>query len=233
MCNSACLEFGCANLHPNEVTGKSVIEVGSIDVNGSLRTIVNTLAPGSYLGVDIRSGPGVDLICNATELLTRFGRECFEVLICTEVLEHIYNWRQAVSNFKHILRPQGILLITTRSKGFGLHEYPADFWRFEVEDMQAIFSDFEIEVISRDHLGPGVFIKARKPDTFQERDLTNQPLYSIIKDRRTTIITRADWCWFLIRCGIWYRTASIIQRLISRILPASWKRIIRERVRRT
>ena len=78
MCNRACIEFGQSQIRPEEVRGKRVIEVGALDVNGSLRSFVESLDPASYLGVDIQMGPGVDLVCNASDLLDRFE----QVLLC-------------------------------------------------------------------------------------------------------------------------------------------------------
>ena len=211
MCNKACIEFGRANLKEEEVKGKSVIEVGSFYLNGSLRPIAKEFLPSSYIGVDLQIGPGVDQICDAHDLLDRFGSGNFDLLISTELLEHVRDWRKVISNFKHILKPNGVLLITTRSKGFYYHDYPFDFWRYEISDMQVLFSDFIIEVIEKDPSEPGVFIKARKPNTFTERETTNYQLYSIIKGKHATTITKIDIYWFKVR--------SAIRGFLSQILP--------------
>lgn len=192
MCNAACLEFGRTNIREEEVRGKTVIEVGALDINGSLRQIVEALRPKSYVGVDIQKGPGVDYICDAHSLLNHFAKETGDLLISTELFEHVRDWRVVVSNFKNILKPGGIVLITTRSRGFPFHGYPCDYWRYELSDMQAIWSDFIIESIESDPLAPGVFLKARKPKTFTENDLTRYTLYSPIKNKLTLTITAAD-----------------------------------------
>jgi len=124
MCNQSCLSFGHQNLGEAEIRGQSILEVGSRNVNGSLRSHLQSLAPASYLGVDIFPGEGVDEICNAERLVERFGSDAFDVVIATEVLEHVCDWRQVVDNLKSVVRPAGILLITTRSKGFPFHEAP-------------------------------------------------------------------------------------------------------------
>jgi SAM-dependent methyltransferase len=143
-----------------------------------------------------------------SDLINRFGKESFDVVISTELLEHVCNWRNAVSNLKNILRPNGALLITTRSKGFGYHGYPFDFWRYEVDDMKVLFSDLSIEAIDKDPLDPGVFVKARKPDNFTEMQPHSHELYSVIRLRRckdirdfNIYVFRAKWdiCKFLLQ----------------------------------
>ena len=203
MCNKTGIEFGRKNLALEDVQGKSVIEVGAYDVNGSLRFFVEDLKPASYLGVDIEMGPGVDEVCNAEDLIERFGQNAFDVLISTEMLEHVRNWRVVISNLKNVVKPGGILLLTTRSIGFRYHGYPYDFWRYELADMEAIFSDFKIDALESDALAPGVFLRAQKPDNFEEMDTSSYQLYSIVKRNRITDISDWDIMQFKIKRSIY------------------------------
>jgi hypothetical protein len=75
-----------------------------------------------------------------------------------------------------------------RSYGFPFHAYPYDFWRYEIEDLQRIFSDLEIIKLVRDHEDLGVFLKARKPFDYNPNDLQGIALYSMILGRKTTSI---------------------------------------------
>ena len=171
MCNQSGLQFGKSHLSQSEVKDKIVIEVGSRDVNGSIREDIESLNPLSYIGVDMLEGKGVDEICDVNNLVTKYGNDKFDLVISTELMEHVREWHKAISNLKNILKPDGILLLTTRSKGFGYHGFPFDFWRYEIDDMKIIFSDFIIEAYENDTSAPGVFIKARKPTNFSEKDL--------------------------------------------------------------
>ena len=196
MCSPACIDFATSQLRPEEITGKRVIEVGSLDVNGSLRSWIEQFKPAAYVGVDLTLGPGVDEVCDAGNLVHRFGTEAFDLVISTEMLEHVRDWRGVVSNLKNLLAPGGILLVTTRSAGFGYHGFPNDFWRFGVDDFARIFADIDVQSLAADPDDPGVFLKAARPAGFTECALDDMSLFSILKSRRCVDIGDVDaWVW--------------------------------------
>lgn len=179
MCNSCCIDFGKRYLKQSEISAKKVLEAGAVNVNGSLREFIQGYSPARYVGIDIVPGKGVDEICDVYDILTRFGPGSFDLVISTEMLEHVQDWRLAISNMKNVLSPGGAILITTRSIGFPYHPYPVDYWRFQPQDMNTIFADFIIESIEQDQEAPGVFIKAVKPQAFKEVDLTNYSVHPV------------------------------------------------------
>lgn len=219
MCNSACIQFIEKNLSRREAEGKRALEVGSLNVNGSAREAVLPLSPLSYIGVDISAGPGVDEVCDVTGLTDRFGPGSFDLVLSTELIEHVRDWRAAVSNLKRVLKPGGVLLITTRSAGYPYHGYPHDFWRYEDDDMRSIFADMSILALAHDPLVPGIFVKAVKPQNYSEMDLSGLQLYSVVSGRRQREITGRALAAFKFKRAL--RSAA------SAVLPDTLKRLLK------
>jgi SAM-dependent methyltransferase len=162
MCHEACLDFARRALTYEDVHERHILDVGSRDVNGSVRSVISHMEPSGYWGVDIEEGPGVDELCAAENLAEYYGEQTFDVVICTELLEHVVDWRAIVVELKDVLRIGGVLLVTTRSPGFEWHPYPLDTWRYTLDNMRAIFADMRIELLEDDPSMPGVFMKAYK-----------------------------------------------------------------------
>jgi SAM-dependent methyltransferase len=162
MCDPFVLNFVMRALPQEEITGASVLEVGSRNVNGSAQEFLRPFA-GKYVGIDIEEGEGVDLVLSVHNAARILGKESFDIVLSTEMLEHVEDWRSAISNMKAVVKPGGLIVITTRSIGFAYHEFPGDFWRYEVPDMLRIFDDFDIQKLeAQNPPSPGVFLKARK-----------------------------------------------------------------------
>lgn len=176
MCHESCKAFITRNLIQEEVCGKRVLEIGSFNINGTVRPGIEAFKCADYIGIDYRQGVGVDIVCDAENIIDMFGKNTFDVVISTSFLEHVENWKKVISNIKNVVKDGGIMLHTTVSKGYGFHEYPHDYWRYEIDDMRHIFSDCEILVLEKDTQIPGVFIKARKKAGWKELDLSKYEL---------------------------------------------------------
>jgi SAM-dependent methyltransferase len=169
------MTFACSALTEADVRGKTVIEAGAFDVNGSVRPHVEALGPASYVATDMRTGPGVDLVCAAEDLPAQFTRadagtlyrERFDVVISTEMLEHAKDWQAAMRGMISVMRDGALLVLTARSEGFPVHGYPDDHWRFSVGAFGGILAAAGLEVErlepDPDPQSPGVFARARKP----------------------------------------------------------------------
>lgn len=83
-----------------------VIEIGGRDVNGTIRTGV---LADKYVSVDLRPGPGVDVVADGRS----WRPTCLaDLVLCLEVLEHCEHWRDLVANMAAMLRPGGELILT-------------------------------------------------------------------------------------------------------------------------
>lgn len=85
---------------------KNVLEVGSLDINGSIRSLFEDC---NYLGIDIGEGPGVDRVI-AIHNLHEHGR--YHIVASTEMLEHDKYWRQSLISMYDNLKSGGMLVVT-------------------------------------------------------------------------------------------------------------------------
>lgn len=90
---------------------RSVVEIGGRDVNGTVRRL---FGGASYIAVDVRPGPGVDIVADGA---TYSPPEPPEVVVCCEVLEHAANAREIVANAHRMLAPGGALVLTAAAHG--------------------------------------------------------------------------------------------------------------------
>lgn len=217
MCHVAVNEFFIDSVKAEEFNEKRILEVGSKYINGSVRPLIEKFfSPKDYIGVDIEPGKFVNLVLPAEKLLGYFGSESFDVVIATELLEHVTDWRLVIDNMKMILRHEGYIYITTRSKGFQYHGYPHDFWRYEVEDIGRIFGDFEVRSLKKDHQAPGAFLKAKKRENYVPADLSDIALYSMVLGKRTRNIPAIKNMPFTRRLAL-----KLSRSKVRRLLPST------------
>jgi hypothetical protein len=95
--------------HPN------VVEIGSYDVNGSVRGIMETLSPSSYTGVDLIEGPGVDLVCSGHEACIESNS--VDICISCESFEHNPKWVETFINMTRMTKEGGCVLVSCASRG--------------------------------------------------------------------------------------------------------------------
>lgn len=113
-----------------------VVEIGSQDVNGSLRT----LCPDQfkYTGVDFVAGKGVDLILDDPYKLP-FESESVDVVLSSSCFEHSEMFWLLYIEIMRILKPTGIFYLNVPSNG-ELHRWPVDCWRFYPDSGRALIT---------------------------------------------------------------------------------------------
>ncbi len=97
-----------------------------------------------HIGCDIRPGPGVDRIEDVHHL--GFPDASAGTVVALETLEHVADPIRAVQEMHRILRPGGVLAISSLMF-FPIHEHPADYWRFTPQGFELLLEPFESRVV--------------------------------------------------------------------------------------
>lgn len=142
-----------------------VLEVGSRDVNGTPRGEFADAA--EYVGVDAEAGPGVDMVCDGEGLADVLPPESFDSVVCCETLEHCVRPWRIVEGMRKLLKPGGLLWVTTPTFGFPEHRHPIDCYRFGEDAYRGwLFEGMEIlrmETITDDAGNPVIVAVGKKP----------------------------------------------------------------------
>jgi SAM-dependent methyltransferase len=93
------------------------------------------------VALDIRPGRGVRILGDAQAMGIVDG--VFDVVLCTEVLEHLPEPQRAIDEMFRVLKPGGTLLLTTRFL-FPIHDAPHDYFRFTKYGLRHLLRRFEI-----------------------------------------------------------------------------------------
>jgi SAM-dependent methyltransferase len=109
MCHEAQQQFvGLVRAaQPRHFTKCRVLEVGSLNINGSVRQFFSDCW---YLGVDLGVGRDVDLVSHVCDLPECYGP--FDTVISCESLEHDARWQESLRRMWALLAPGGLLLVT-------------------------------------------------------------------------------------------------------------------------
>ena len=119
---------------------KKVLEVGSLDVNGNIRRLLDG---NSFIGIDMRPGACVDIQLNAHDLLTKFEPNTFDCVLCFDTLEHDDKFWLTVDNMRKVLQVGGYMLIGVPGRNCPLHDHPSDYWRFMPNGVVTMFEGFD------------------------------------------------------------------------------------------
>lgn len=103
------------SLHPLHFMQTSVLDCGSLDINGNNRYLFDNCI---YMGVDIVEGKNVDIVTRVHDLKIDFQFDC---VISTEMLEHDEFYAESLKTMFKLTSPGGLILIT--AAGYGREEH--------------------------------------------------------------------------------------------------------------
>jgi len=85
---------------PKYFENVSVIEMGSLDINGTVRDFYSNTK--DYIGVDLDEGPGVDLVPHTEEV--DLPDNSFDIAVSAECFEHNPYWLETFVNMHRIAK---------------------------------------------------------------------------------------------------------------------------------
>lgn len=99
--------------YSHEVSGAAILEIGSMDWNGTARPYF--AAAARYVGVDHCAGAAVDIVCQADQTAFKPGE--FDILICLSVFEHDPEWRQILPHNLRWVKDGGLVILCWGAEG--------------------------------------------------------------------------------------------------------------------
>lgn len=103
-----------------------ILEVGSQNVNGSLRDHSKTK---DYTGIDFADGRGVDVVLKDAYSYP-FQDNTFDIVVTSSCFEHSEMFWLSFLECMRVLKPDGVLYCNAPAAFMAYHRYPVDCWRF-------------------------------------------------------------------------------------------------------
>lgn len=97
--------------------------------------------------LDVDASKNSDVVADAHNLPFKDGS--FEVVVCSEMLEHADDPQKVIDEIGRVLKPGGLAVLTTRF-AFPIHDAPSDYWRFTPYGLRKLFSEFEVIEVATD-----------------------------------------------------------------------------------
>ena len=96
-----------------------------------------------HIGIDVYPGSQVDIVVKPGESWP-LETSSFDAVLCTQVLEHVANLNEALSEIHRVLKPNGILVVTIPFI-YNQHGEPDDYRRFSLYGIRQLFEkDYKI-----------------------------------------------------------------------------------------
>jgi SAM-dependent methyltransferase len=128
------------------VLPEPILEIGAYQVDGqeSLADL-RSLFPGrSYVGLDMRPGPGVDCVGSVEKLPQKDAS--VGTVLALNTFEHVKCFWRGLEEVKRVLKPDGVLIMSTPFY-FRIHDYPHDYWRFTPAAYEAILEAYPSKIV--------------------------------------------------------------------------------------
>jgi 2-polyprenyl-3-methyl-5-hydroxy-6-metoxy-1,4-benzoquinol methylase len=121
--------------------GGPILDIGSSTADfrqrPKLRYDLAELLGAHVVSVDIKRGPGVDIVCDAHRLTEQMARASASGVICTSLLEHVSRPWIVVEQLAEVLQPGGRIFLSAPWR-YADHADPEDNYRFSVGGLRSL-----------------------------------------------------------------------------------------------
>lgn len=125
---------------------KKVLEVGSRQEKNQqeIAQLRGFFEEKEYIGIDMRPGPGVDIVVNAEKL--PFPDNHFDVVLCLEVLEHAEKPWMLAEEILRVVKKDGVVMVSSQ-QNFPIHSHPSDYFRYTPFGLSSLFSELKSKLV--------------------------------------------------------------------------------------
>lgn len=136
---------------------KEVLSGKVLDIGGSKKSGYQELIKGDheYVVANIDASYGADVIFDA-ESPWPVEPGSFDAVLFINVLEHLFNYRAALSEAEKALVPEGTIVAVIPFM-FNVHGSPNDYYRYTRSALERIFEEAGFNKVYIEELGTGAF----------------------------------------------------------------------------
>ncbi len=123
-----------------------ILEIGAYQVQGqeAIADLRGLFAGKEYAGLDVRPGPGVDLVGDVERLPHADGT--IGTVLALNTFEHVPRFWHGFAEIARVLRPDGALVVSCPFF-FRIHNFPHDYWRFTPDALELLLDGYPSKIL--------------------------------------------------------------------------------------
>lgn len=125
-----------------DLDGEMLLDFGSGDT--PYRQLFESRV-GRYVGADLEANPVAAAVINPDGTLA-VEDESFDVVLSTQVLEHVLDPMKYLAEARRVLRPKGELILSTHGY-WRYHPHPTDYWRWTASGLRKIVEESGFQIV--------------------------------------------------------------------------------------
>lgn len=112
----------------------NILEIGSGD---GLQSFKRRIRAKRFIATDVVKTKFVDEVADVTNL--RYINDSFDLVLCNQVLEHVFDFHKAVKELIRVTKKGGLIMVSVPFV-YPIHDKPNDFWRFTEYSIKRLFN---------------------------------------------------------------------------------------------